>query len=801
VLFLNNIIMTMDTNEINIQEQLSFENFKNEVLKDYKITCESRETSLMGRKEVLSGKAKFGIFGDGKEVAQVAMAKFFKPGDFRAGYYRDQTFMFSSGLATVEQFFAQLYADPNIEHEPFSAGRQMNAHFATKFVAENGDWMDLASLKNVSSDIAPTAGQMVRALGLAFASKVFRNVPQLSELKNLSNEGNEVCFCTIGDASTSEGQFWETMNAAGVLQVPLAVFVWDDGYGISVPKKYQTTKGSISNALSGLQKEDDTNGIDIYKLKGWDYAGMCEVLESAIQKIRETHVPALFHVEEITQPQGHSTSGSHERYKDAERLSWEKEWDCLKQMRKWILDNALADSAELDAIEENAVAFVKESKQNAWSNYHQPLKNLVKETVNILNDAAQSNSEISNVIKELNAIREPMRRDVLKSLASILDLSNANEPAFARINQYYQRLKSESEKLYDSFLYNEGEKSALNVPAIAVRYNDDAASINGFEVLNNYFDQLFESNSKVVAFGEDLGHIGDVNQGFSGLQEKYGIQRIFDTGIRELTIMGQGIGLALRGLRPIAEIQYLDYLLYGLQPLSDDVATTHFRTAGQQSCPLIVRTRGHRLEGIWHSGSPMGMIVHALRGMYVCVPRNMTQAVGMYNTLLQSNDPGLVIECLNGYRLKEKLPNNLLEFTVPLGIPEVLKSGDDITIVGYGSTLRIVQEAAEKLAIMGISCEIIDVQTLLPFDINHLIKESLKKTNRILFVDEDVPGGAASYMYNKVMEEQNGYRLLDVAPRTLTAKAHRPSFGSDGDYFSKPNTEDVIRVVKEMMAE
>ena len=794
----------MDTsiNEINTQEQLSFETFRNEILKDYKTSCESRETSLMGRREVLSGKAKFGIFGDGKEVAQVAMAKFFKPGDFRAGYYRDQTFMFSSGLATVDQFFAQLYADPNIEHEPFSAGRQMNAHFATKFVAENGDWMDLASLKNVSSDIAPTAGQMVRALGLAFASKVFRNVPQLSELKNLSNEGNEVCFCTIGDASTSEGQFWETMNAAGVLQVPLAVFVWDDGYGISVPKKYQTTKGSISNALSGLQKEDDTNGIDIYKLKGWDYAGMCEVLDTAIQRIRDTHIPALFHVEEITQPQGHSTSGSHERYKDADRLAWEKEWDCLKQMRKWILDNALADAAELDAIEENAVAFVKESKQKAWSNYHQPLKNLVKETVDILNDAAQSNLEIANAIKELNDIREPMRRDVLKSLASILDkLTNSNEPSFVHINQFYQKLKSESEKLYDSFLYNEGEKSALNVPSISVRYDDDSALLNGFEVLNNYFDQLFTSNSKVVAFGEDLGHIGDVNQGFSGLQEKHGIQRIFDTGIRELTIMGQGIGLALRGLRPIAEIQYLDYLLYGLQPLSDDVATTHFRTSGQQSCPLIVRTRGHRLEGIWHSGSPMGMIVHALRGMYVCVPRNMTQAVGMYNTLLQSNDPGLVIECLNGYRLKEKLPNNLLEFTVPLGIPEVLKSGDDITIVSYGSTLRIVQEAAEKLEIMGISCEIMDVQTLLPFDINHLIKASLQKTSRILFVDEDVPGGAASYMYNKVMEEQNGYRLLDVAPRTLTAKAHRPSFGSDGDYFSKPNTEDVIRVVKEMMAE
>ncbi len=804
MLFLKNIIIPMDTsiNEINKQEPLSFENFRSEVLKDYKISCESRETSLMGRKEVLSGKAKFGIFGDGKEVAQVAMSKFFKPGDFRAGYYRDQTFMFSSGLATVEQFFAQLYADPNIEHEPFSAGRQMNAHFATKFVSENGDWMDLASLKNVSSDIAPTAGQMVRALGLAFASKVFRNVPQLSELKNLSNEGNEVCFCTIGDASTSEGQFWETMNAAGVLQVPLAVFVWDDGYGISVPKKYQTTKGSISNALSGLQKEEETNGIDIYKLKGWDYAGMCEILETAIQKIRDTHVPALFHVEEITQPQGHSTSGSHERYKDADRLSWEKEWDCLKQMRQWILDNALADEDDLNAIEENAIAFVKESKQNAWSKYHQPLKNLVKETIDILSGADQSIPEISNAIKELNAIREPMRRDVLKSLASILDnASNSNEPAIIRINQFYQKLKSESEKLYDSHLYNEGEKSALNVPAISVRYEDDAALLNGFEVLNNYFDQLFSANSKVVAFGEDLGHIGDVNQGFSGLQEKHGIQRIFDTGIRELTIMGQGIGLALRGLRPIAEIQYLDYLLYGLQPLSDDVATTHFRTSGQQSCPLIVRTRGHRLEGIWHSGSPMGMIVHALRGMYVCVPRNMTQAVGMYNTLLQSNDPGLVIECLNGYRLKEKLPNNLLEFTVPLGIPEVLKSGDDITIVSYGSTLRIVQEAAEKLALMGISCEIMDVQTLLPFDINHSIKASLQKTSRILFVDEDVPGGAASYMYNKVMEEQNGYRLLDVAPRTLTSKAHRPSFGSDGDYFSKPNTEDVIRVVKEMMAE
>ena len=793
----------MDTNNNNdaaLQEKLSFENFRNEVLKDYQYACESRETSLLGRKEVLTGKAKFGIFGDGKEIAQVAVAKFFKPGDFRSGYYRDQTLMFATGLATIEQFFAQLYADPDIEHDPFSAGRQMNAHFATKMVDAKGDWLNLAQLKNISSDIAPTAGQMPRALGLAFASKAFRNIKETQSLTNLSNNGNEVCFCTIGDASTSEGHFWETINAAGVLQVPLAVFVWDDGYGISVPKKYQTTKGSISEALKGLQKKEGTNGIDIYKLKGWDYAGMCEILEPAIQKIRDTHTPAIFHVEEITQPQGHSTSGSHERYKTADRLEWEKEWDGLKKMREWIIANVLANEDELSNIEKNALLLARESKQKAWAKYIEPIKQLVAKTVDLVKLVESVNPAIKKLTDELVTVREPMRRDVMKILATVIDIAGHDETVNA-VKEFYAHLKKENANLYNSYLYNEGPKSALKVPVINPHYEEDSAIVNGYEVLNKYFDELFKTNNKVVAFGEDLGHIGDVNQGFSGLQEKHGKDRIFDTGIRELTIMGQGIGLSLRGLRPIAEIQYLDYLLYGLQPLSDDVCTTHFRTAGQQSCPLIVRTRGHRLEGIWHSGSPMGMIINALRGMYVCVPRNMVQAAGMYNTLLQSNDPGLVIECLNGYRLKEKLPGNLMAYTVPLGVPEIVKEGSDVTIVTYGSTLRIVLEATETLEKMGISCEVADVQTLLPFDINHTIVESLKKTNRIVFIDEDVPGGAAAYMFNKVMEEQGGYKYLDVSPRTITGKAHRPSYGSDGDYFSKPNTEDVVAVINEMMNE
>lgn len=784
-----------------LSEKLSFDNFRNEVLEDFKIACISRETSLLGRREVLTGKAKFGIFGDGKEIAQIAMAKFFKPGDFRSGYYRDQTFMFASGLATVEQFFAQLYADPDVNNDPFSAGRQMNAHFATKFVDENGAWLPLAQLKNVSSDIAPTAGQMARGLGLAFASKAFRNIPELQQYTNLSNRGNEICFCTIGDASTSEGHFWETINAAGVLKIPLAVFVWDDGYGISVPKKFQTTKSSISDALAGMQKNADTNGLDIYKLKGWDYAGMCELLESAIQKIRDTHTPALFHVEEITQPQGHSTSGSHERYKSAERLDWEKEWDCIKQMKEWLLANALCDEDELKKIEDQAKQLVKEGRQLAWEKYITPVRAMLNEAVEIIQTSSPDNESIQKIITELGSIKEPLRRDVLKALATCVHLHERNGNKSTGLETYYQNLLNKTAKVYDSHLYNQGEKSALNVKAVNAEYAEDAPVINGFEVLNKYFDALFAANAKVMAFGEDLGMIGDVNQGFSGLQEKYGKRRIFDTGIRELTIIGQGIGLALRGLRPIAEIQYLDYLLYGLQPLSDDVATTHFRTAGQQSVPIIVRTRGHRLEGIWHSGSPMAVVINALRGMYVCVPRNMVQAAGMYNTLLESNDPGLIVECLNGYRLKEKLPSNLLEFKIALGIPEIIRPGEDITLVSYGSTLRIVDEAAGILQSSGISCEVIDVQTLLPFDIHHAIVQSLKKTNRIIFIDEDVPGGATAFMFNKVMEEQGGYRHLDVSPRTITAKDHRPGYGSDGDYFSKPNTEDIIRVVKEMMAE
>ncbi len=787
-----------------VDSELSFNNFKQEVVRDYQIACISREASLLGRKEVLNGKAKFGIFGDGVEVAQVAMAKFFKPGDFRSGYYRDQTFAFATEMATVEQFFSQLFADPDIHNDPFSAGRQMNSHFATKFVDEKGNWLDLAKLKNSSSDIAPTAGQMPRGLGLAFASKSFRNINQLKQFPHLSENGNEVCFTTIGDSATSEGHFWETINAAGVLQVPLVVFVWDNGYGISVPKKYQTIKLSVSEMLSGIQKQETTNGFNIYKVKGWDYAGMCEVFEEGIQLAREKHIPVLFHVEELTQQQGHSTSGSHERYKPVERLQWEKEWDAIKKMRLWILSNALATEEELNQIEVDAKINVKAAKETAWELYQEPIKNQIKNVVEKNNlIAAQSPTyakELNELSESLLEKREPLRRDVLKTIRTAISVVS-NSKTSADLNNYFEELQKENSTIFNSHLFCEGEKSIFNVTAIKAEFDTNAPMINGFEILNKYFDERFAADPRVIAFGEDLGFIGDVNQGFGGLQAKHGEDRIFDTGIRELTIIGQGIGLALRGLRPIAEIQYLDYLLYGLQPLSDDVATTHFRTKGQQSCPLIIRTRGHRLEGIWHSGSPMGVVINALRGIHVCVPRNMLQAVGMYNTLLKGNDPGIVIECLNGYRLKEKLPNNLLEYRVPLGVPEIVKEGNDITIVSYGSTLRIIQEAAQQLEKQNISCEIVDVQTLLPFDIHHQIVASLKKTNRILFVDEDVPGGAAAFMFNHLMEEQNGYKYLDVAPRTLTAKAHRPSYGSDGDYFSKPNAEQIETIVKAMMSE
>ncbi|MBI2731717.1 MAG: transketolase [Sphingobacteriales bacterium] len=781
-------------------ESLSFDTFRNEVLKDYQTVCESREASLLGRKEVLTGKAKFGIFGDGKEVPQVAMAKFFKPGDFYTGYYRDQTFAFATGVATVEEFFSQLYADPDTNHDPHSGGRQMNCHFASRLVDEQGEFLDLVNRKNLIAGMAPTAAQMPRSIGLALASKSFRNVKELKQFTDLSRNGNEVCFATIGDASTSEGHFWETINAAGVMQVPLAIFIWDDGYGISVPRKYQTTKGSVSEALKGFQKKEDTNGIDIYKVKAWDYAGMCEVFEQGIKKIRDTHVPALFHVEEVTQPQGHSTSGSHERYKTPERLEWERQWDCIRKLKEWIIQNTLATEDELNEIENTAKVTVRDSKVKAWEKYLKPIKEQVATTVQHFNKLIVSGTDtegvIQKIIAELSSNREPQRKDILKAIASVL-----NERDDTELASYYNNLKEINSALYNSHLYLNGEKSVLNVAEVKPEYNNDAPVINGYEILNRYFDNLFTTNPKVIAFGEDLGFIGDVNQGFAGLQAKHGEGRIFDTGIRELTIMGQGIGLAMRGLRPIAEIQYLDYLVYGLQPLTDDAATLQYRTVGTQCAPVIVRSRGHRLEGIWHSGSPMGMIIHALRGMYVCVPRNMVQAAGMYNTLLDANEPALVIECLNGYRLKEKLPANLSAFTVPLGIPEVIREGTDITIVSYGSILRIIQEAAAQLETKGISCEIIDVQTLLPFDIHHSILQSLKKTSRIVFVDEDVPGGAAGYMFNKVMEEQGGYKWLDVAPRTITAQPHRPAYGSDGDYFSKPNAEDIIQTVKEMMTE
>ncbi|MBU6158857.1 MAG: transketolase [Bacteroidetes bacterium] len=784
--------------------QLSFENFRMEVIQDYRLACISREASLLGRKEVLTGKAKFGIFGDGKEVPQLAMAKFFRPGDFYSGYYRDQTFAFATGAVTVQEFFAQLYADPDPANEPHSGGRQMNSHFASQFVDEKGNTIDLINRKNLAASLAPTAGQMPKAVGLALASKVFRQLDSSSDFSSLTQNGNEVCFVTIGDASTSEGPFWESVNAAAVQQIPMAIFVWDDGYGISVPKKYQTTKESISEALKGFQKKEGTTGLDIYRLKAWDYAGMCETLEAAIEKIRVTHTPALFHVEEVTQPQGHSTSGSHERYKSPERLQWERDWDCLKKMKEWILENALVSEEEITQIETEAKEQVRKEKQQAWENFLAPITvqvNRVLALTGALSPLAGHEAALSGYIHELTANREPSRRDVIRTLYKAITLAQPGASKDAAL-QYHQALMAENEIAFHSCQQvDHYAGSALSVAEIKPVYEETPVVMNGYEILNRYFDQLFARRNDVLAFGEDLGFIGDVNQGFAGLQAKHGSHRIFDTGIRELTIMGQGIGLALRGLRPIAEIQYLDYLLYGIQPLSDDLATLHYRSRGRQAAPMIIRTRGHRLEGIWHSGSPLGMIINSLRGIHICVPRNMVQAAGMYNTLLQSNEPGLVIECLNGYRLKENLPSNLGEFNIPLGIPEVIRQGDDITLVSYGSMLRIIEDAAHHLELLGIHCEVVDVQTLLPFDRNHIILQSLKKTNRILFIDEDVPGGAAAFMFNKVMEEQGGYRYLDVAPRTLTGTDHRPAYGSDGDYFSKPNAEDIVRVVSEMVRE
>lgn len=788
--------------------KLSFDEFRDEVLKDYELAITSREASLIGRKEVLTGKAKFGIFGDGKELAQIALAKTFKPGDIRSGYYRDQTLMFATGMSHVEQFFSQLYANPDIKEEPASAGRMMNGHYGTRWLDEKGDWKDLMAQPNSTSDISPTAGQMVRALGIAYASKMYRNAENLqSGFEQFSDKGNEVSFCTIGDASTSEGHFWETLNAAGVLKVPLAVCVWDDGYGISVPRAYQTSKNSISDALSGLQYDEKLNsGVDIYRVKGWDYASLVDTFQKGIARVREHHIPALFHIQEVTQPQGHSTSGSHERYKSKERLEWEKEMDCVKKLREFILENAIANEEELVAIEEKAKDFARTCKQDAWSKFLAPIKDQIQQLASLgqqlVYEGGAQAPQIAGMIQELNAIKEPIRKDVLRTAQRILKLNGGNSQATRNLRNFYDQLRADAQDKFNSHLHSRSAKAVSNINVVAPQYSDSSAVLNGFEILNKFFDHTFTHNPAVFAFGEDVGKIGDVNQGFAGLQDKFGELRISDTGIREATIVGQGLGMAMRGLRPITEIQYLDYLLYGLQTLSDDVATLQYRTKGGQKCPLIIRTRGHRLEGIWHSGSPMGMIINALRGINICVPRNMVQAAGMYNTLLQSDEPAVVVECLNGYRLKEKMPDNLFNFTVPFGIPEILQEGDDITIVSYGSTLRVIQEAMDLyLAPQGISCELIDVQTLLPFDTTHAIVESLQKTNRIIFIDEDVPGGASAYMFQQVMELQGGYKWLDVAPRTMAAKAHRPAYATDGDYFSKPNAEDIAAVIEEMMAE
>jgi pyruvate/2-oxoglutarate/acetoin dehydrogenase E1 component/TPP-dependent pyruvate/acetoin dehydrogenase alpha subunit len=784
--------------------KMSLEDFKNEVLNDFRIACISRETSLLGRKEVLTGKAKFGIFGDGKELAQIALAKAFKQGDWRSGYYRDQTWMMALGEVTVEQFFAQLYANVDPTEEPMSSGRQMNGHYATRTQDENGNWLDQTTRYNSSADASPTACQMPRSLGLALASKLYRQNEELNDFDIFSNKGNEVSFVSIGDASTSEGLFWETLNAAGVMRVPLAVSVWDDGYGISVPKKYQTTKESISEITKGFQADADGRGIDIYVCEGWNYPKLVETYKRGIEKVRKTHVPALFHITEVTQPQGHSTSGSHERYKTPERMEWEKQYDCIKKMAEWITSSGIATTEELEEIQNNARQHVLGSKTAAWRKYSQPLKEEIGELVDRISELANEagDENLHSHITNLQSAIDPVRKDILKTGKSVLrQFRGQSSPALNELREWLQAFQEKYQNVYSRHQHSESSRNALKVPVVPAQYFSESKTLNGFEILNTLFDKLFQKYPNVVAFGEDVGKIGDVNQGFSGIQDKYGEQRIFDTGIREATIMGQGIGLALRGLRPIAEIQYLDYLLYGLEPLADDLTCLQYRTAGAQKAPLIVRTRGHRLEGIWHTGSPMGMIINSLRGMYVCVPRNMVQAAGMYNTLLQSDEPALVVECLNGYRLKEQLPDNIDEFTVPLGVPEVVKQGDDVTLVTYGSCVRTAEEAIQQLEEAGISVELIDVQTLLPFDIHHSIIESVKKTNRIVFLDEDVPGGASAYMFQQVFEKQGAFRYLDSEPRTITAKEHRAAYGTDGDYFSKPNAEEIFEVIYNMMSE
>ncbi|WP_127020572.1 alpha-ketoacid dehydrogenase subunit alpha/beta [Flagellimonas beolgyonensis] len=783
---------------------ISFDDFKSQILQDYEIAITSRECSLLGRREVLSGKAKFGIFGDGKELPQLAMARAFQDGDFRSGYYRDQTFMMALGYLSPKEFFHGLYATTDLDKEPMSAGRQMGGHFVTHSLNEDGTWKNLTEQKNSSADISCTAGQMPRLLGLAQASKIYRNVEGIDQ-SNFSNNGNEVAWGTIGNASTSEGHFFETLNAAGVMQVPMVICVWDDDYGISVPAKFHTTKGNISEALSGLQRDEEHDGFEILKVNGWDYTALIHVFENASDIAREEHVPVLIHVTELTQPQGHSTSGSHERYKSAERLEWERENDCNKRFREWILENGISTEEDLKKLEREIKQKVRSAKKEAWSEFLQPIVEAKKQLVQLLDNAATKSPNrtfINKLKNDLIAIEEPLKKDLAsKSRTALRYLLGESSPEKTQLQQWVTQFLDTNEPHFSSHLYNELPTKATNVKAIVPTYTDNSEEVDGRIILRDNFDKLFEKYPEALIFGEDTGNIGDVNQGLEGLQKKYGALRIADTGIREATIIGQGIGMAIRGLRPIAEIQYLDYILYGLQTLSDDLATLRYRTVGKQKAPLIVRTRGHRLEGIWHSGSPMGGLIHLLRGLYILAPRNMTQAAGFYNTLMKSDEPALVIESLNGYRLKEPKPANIGEFCTPIGKVETLKEGTDITLLSYGSTLRIVEKVAQDLLEVGIDAEVIDAQTLLPFDLEHEVVKSLQKTNRLLIIDEDVPGGCSAYLMQEILENQGGYQYLDSAPQTLTAKAHRPAYATDGDYFSKPSAEDIFEKVYAIMHE
>ncbi len=782
--------------------------YKKEVLQDFRIAYESRQASILGRREVLTGKAKFGIFGDGKEIPQLAMAKVFRDGDWRSGYYRDQTFMMAAGLLSLEEFFSQLYGDTDINANPANGGRMMNNHFATRSLDNEGEWKNLTEQKNSSADISPTAGQMPRLLGLALASKIFRKEKGLHKFAKFSKKGNEVAFGTIGDASTSEGHFFETINAAGVLQVPMAVSVWDDGYGISVPISYQTTKESISEILKGFEADKSNKGIKIFKAKAWDYKGLVETYKKGINICRKEHIPVLFHITDVTQPLGHSTSGSHERYKSKERLEWEKEFDGVVKMKKWIIKEGIATENELNEIEANAIKRVREAKVKAWKNYQDQIvkkREQFIEMVNISNCNCLKSDKIDVLLQELKSIGEPTRKDVVSTAKKILRLicfSCSSEKSLkARVTKWLDTAINENQQRYSSHLYSQSKQSPLKIKEVKPAYSDKPELINGREILLKNYDYIFDKYPEALIFGEDVGNIGGVNQTLEGIQKKYGENRISDTGIREATIIGQGIGMSLRGLRPVAEIQYFDYLLYALQVISDDLATTHYRTAGGQKAPLIISTRGHRLEGIWHSGSPLSMVINSIRGVHVLVPRDMTRAAGFYNTIMASDDPALIIEPLNGYRLKEPLPENIGEFNVPLGVPEVLNQGTDITLVTYGSCVRIAQDAVKQLKEFDISVELIDVQSLIPFDINQTIVESLKKTNKIVFFDEDVPGGATAYMMQKVIEEQNGYRYLDANPATVTAKEHRAAYSTDGDYFSNPNAEDVFDAIYNIMHE